>query len=62
MTVPFHSGTVLHPKIVKQVLETIEEAAQSTATENNPHKRQPSGKHAHALHLILGHPQLGPTT
>lgn len=24
VTVPFHSGTDLHPKIVKQVLETIE--------------------------------------
>ena len=26
VTVPFHSGADLHPKIVKQVLETIEEA------------------------------------
>ncbi len=33
VTVPFHSGAVLHPKIIKQVLETIEEAGQSTATE-----------------------------
>ena len=33
VTVPFHSGAVLHPKIVKQVLESIEEAGQSTATE-----------------------------
>jgi predicted RNA binding protein YcfA (HicA-like mRNA interferase family) len=27
VTVPFHSGRVLHPKIVKQVVETIAEAA-----------------------------------
>jgi len=27
ITVPFHSGRVLHPKIVKQVVETIAEAA-----------------------------------
>jgi predicted RNA binding protein YcfA (HicA-like mRNA interferase family) len=33
VTVPFHSGAVLHPKIIKQVLETIEEAGQSTATQ-----------------------------
>jgi len=25
VVVPFHSGVVLHPKIVKQVLEAIEE-------------------------------------
>ncbi len=29
VTVPFHSGAVLHPKIIKQVLQTIEEAGQS---------------------------------
>ena len=33
VTVPFHSGAVLHPKIIKQVVEIIEEAGQSTATE-----------------------------
>lgn len=33
VTVPFHSGAALHPKIIKQVLETIEEGGQSTATE-----------------------------
>jgi predicted RNA binding protein YcfA (HicA-like mRNA interferase family) len=33
VTVPFHSGAALHPKIVKQVLETIQEAGQSAATE-----------------------------
>ncbi|HTU43581.1 MAG TPA: type II toxin-antitoxin system HicA family toxin [Bryobacteraceae bacterium] len=27
VTVPFHSGATLHPKIVKQVLVIIEEAA-----------------------------------
>jgi predicted RNA binding protein YcfA (HicA-like mRNA interferase family) len=27
VVVPFHGGTTLHPKIVKQVLEAIEEAA-----------------------------------
>ncbi|MCS6910478.1 MAG: type II toxin-antitoxin system HicA family toxin [Anaerolineales bacterium] len=26
VVVPFHSGTVLHPKIVKQVLEAIDES------------------------------------
>jgi predicted RNA binding protein YcfA (HicA-like mRNA interferase family) len=29
----FHSGAALHSKIIKQVLETIEGAGQSTATE-----------------------------
>jgi predicted RNA binding protein YcfA (HicA-like mRNA interferase family) len=29
VTVPFHSGKVLHPKIVKQVLEMIEESRQA---------------------------------
>jgi predicted RNA binding protein YcfA (HicA-like mRNA interferase family) len=33
VTVPFHRGAALHPKIVKRVLETIEEGRQSTATE-----------------------------
>jgi predicted RNA binding protein YcfA (HicA-like mRNA interferase family) len=33
VTVPFHSGAALHPKIIKQVLETIEEAGQRTRTE-----------------------------
>jgi len=27
VTVPFHAAAILHPKIVKQVLEIIEEAA-----------------------------------
>ena len=27
IVVPFHSGATLHPKIIKQVLEAIEEAA-----------------------------------
>jgi predicted RNA binding protein YcfA (HicA-like mRNA interferase family) len=27
--VPFHGGATLHPKIVKQVVETIEEAGES---------------------------------
>jgi predicted RNA binding protein YcfA (HicA-like mRNA interferase family) len=27
VTVPFHSGETLHPKIIKQVLEMIEESA-----------------------------------
>lgn len=26
VVVPFHSGVILHPKIVKQVLEVIQEA------------------------------------
>ena len=30
VTVPFHSGVSLHPKIIKQVREIIEEAGQST--------------------------------
>src|SRR5436190_1084580 len=33
VTVPFHSGAILQPKIVKQVLEVIDEAARSAATE-----------------------------
>jgi predicted RNA binding protein YcfA (HicA-like mRNA interferase family) len=32
VTVPFHGGAVLHPKITKQVLEILEEAGRSTAT------------------------------
>jgi predicted RNA binding protein YcfA (HicA-like mRNA interferase family) len=27
IVVPFHSGVILHPKVVKQVLEAIEEAS-----------------------------------
>ena len=33
VTVPFHSGETLHPKIVKQVLEAIGEAAQTSASD-----------------------------
>jgi predicted RNA binding protein YcfA (HicA-like mRNA interferase family) len=33
VTVPFHSGAVLHPKIIKQVIETIEEAGRGTETQ-----------------------------
>ena len=33
VTVPFHAGTSLHPKIIKQVLETINDAAQSASSE-----------------------------
>jgi predicted RNA binding protein YcfA (HicA-like mRNA interferase family) len=29
VTVPFHSGGILHPKIVKQVIEAIEEAGRN---------------------------------
>jgi predicted RNA binding protein YcfA (HicA-like mRNA interferase family) len=29
VTVPFHSGKVLHPRIVKQVVEMIEESRQT---------------------------------
>lgn len=32
VTVPFHTGAVLHPKIVKQVLETIADAGPTAAT------------------------------
>lgn len=28
VTVPFHSGKVLHPRIVKQIVEMIEESRQ----------------------------------
>jgi predicted RNA binding protein YcfA (HicA-like mRNA interferase family) len=31
VTVPFHGGATLHPKIIKQVLELIEEAGQTPA-------------------------------
>ena len=34
VTVPFHSGASLHPKIIKQVLETIEDAGQSAPQED----------------------------
>lgn len=34
VTVPFHSGASLHPKIIKQVLETIEDAGRSTPRED----------------------------
>ena len=27
--VPFHSGVILHPKVVKQVLQTIEDSAET---------------------------------
>ncbi len=30
VTVPFHGGAILHPKIVKQVLERIQSATPST--------------------------------
>jgi len=30
VTVPFHSGIILHPKIIKQVLEIIEESARTS--------------------------------
>lgn len=33
VTVPFHSGAALHPKIVKQVLEIIQEAGQGAGSE-----------------------------
>ena len=33
VTVPFHRGAALHPRIIKQVIETIEEARRSTATD-----------------------------
>jgi hypothetical protein len=33
VTVPFHGIAILHPKIIKQVLEIIEEAAQNSASE-----------------------------
>jgi predicted RNA binding protein YcfA (HicA-like mRNA interferase family) len=33
VTLPFHSGASLHPKIIKQVLETIEEAGHITLPE-----------------------------
>lgn len=34
VTVPFHSGVSLHPKIVKQVLEAIEDAGQGATAED----------------------------
>jgi predicted RNA binding protein YcfA (HicA-like mRNA interferase family) len=33
VTVPFHSGEVLHPKIIKQVVEMIEEAGRDPGTD-----------------------------
>jgi predicted RNA binding protein YcfA (HicA-like mRNA interferase family) len=34
VTVPFHSAAVLHPRIVKQVLESIEAAGQISPQED----------------------------
>jgi len=34
VTVPFHTGASLHPKIIKQVFEAIEDAGQSAAEQN----------------------------
>ena len=34
VTVPFHGNAVLHPKIIKQVVEMIEEAGRSINSEN----------------------------
>lgn len=33
VTVPFHSGAVLHPKIIKQVLEAIQDSRLTTTAE-----------------------------
>jgi predicted RNA binding protein YcfA (HicA-like mRNA interferase family) len=33
VTVPFHGGAILHPKIIKQVLERIQSAISSTDLE-----------------------------
>ncbi|MGD0363100.1 MAG: type II toxin-antitoxin system HicA family toxin [Bryobacteraceae bacterium] len=33
VTVPFHSGEILHPRIVRQVLEVMEEAAHASASD-----------------------------
>lgn len=35
MTVPFHSGENLHPKIIKQVLEMIEDAGESAPIDDH---------------------------
>jgi len=33
VTVPFHSGAILHPKIIKQILAIIAEAADAHSEE-----------------------------
>jgi predicted RNA binding protein YcfA (HicA-like mRNA interferase family) len=33
VTVPFHAGEILHPKIVKQILEAIEEAGRTSVSD-----------------------------
>jgi predicted RNA binding protein YcfA (HicA-like mRNA interferase family) len=33
VTIPFHRGAALHPKIIKQVLEAIEDAEHKTTRE-----------------------------
>jgi predicted RNA binding protein YcfA (HicA-like mRNA interferase family) len=33
VTVPFHSGAILHPKIIKQILAIIAEAAETPSEE-----------------------------
>lgn len=35
VTVPFHAAAILHPKIIKQILEIIDEAAQSAPAEDS---------------------------
>jgi predicted RNA binding protein YcfA (HicA-like mRNA interferase family) len=35
VTVPFHRGAVLHPKIIRQVLATIDEAGGGAPTEQS---------------------------
>jgi len=33
VTVPFHGGAILHPKIIKQIVEIIDEAAETHSEE-----------------------------
>jgi predicted RNA binding protein YcfA (HicA-like mRNA interferase family) len=37
VVVPFHSNATLHPKIVKQILEAIEDSADSPADSESVH-------------------------
>jgi predicted RNA binding protein YcfA (HicA-like mRNA interferase family) len=36
VTVPFHSGEILHPKIIRQVIETMEDSAKALPSPKFP--------------------------
>lgn len=52
VTVPFHSAAILYPKIVKQTLEIIEDAAISLRIDNNVLARLKSFGERHVARII----------